>query len=107
MAITINAGRTFLICEDSGDITREEQGLYCSDTRWLNKYILTINGERPGVLLGGSPEYFSSVHYLTTKPEREKREIEAGSISIVRRREVNDGLRESIDISNFDSTACS
>ncbi|MGH2508976.1 MAG: glycogen debranching N-terminal domain-containing protein, partial [Ktedonobacteraceae bacterium] len=42
--ITINQGRTFMITDKQGCITRKsEQGVYAADTRFISSYKLSIN----------------------------------------------------------------
>ncbi len=108
MAVAIHSERTFLISDEAGDITGGELGFYTSDTRLLNRYVLSIEGMRPRLLSGGSADHNSSIHYLSTEPKREKREIEMGSIAISRRREIDGrALRERIEIESFDPKPCS
>lgn len=108
MVVAIHSERTFLICEESGDITGGEFGFYSSDTRLLNRYVLWIDGARPRILSGGSSNHRSSVHYLSTEPKREKREIEMGSIAIARQRKIGGrSLSERIEIESFDLKPCS
>lgn len=103
MSVTINAGRTFLITDEAGDVTGGEYGLYSVDMRLLSTYVLTLNGERPPVLSGRSVNYFTSVHYLSAETNGDKREIEVGSIAIARWREIDaeGDLFESMEIQNF------
>ncbi|MHB0976590.1 MAG: amylo-alpha-1,6-glucosidase [Candidatus Aquicultorales bacterium] len=106
MGVTINAGKTFLVSDEAGDITGGEHGLYSADMRLLSRYVLTLDGKRPLVLAGRPVNYFTSVHYLSAETHVDKREIEVGSIAVARWREIDaDGdLFESIEIENFGMT---
>ena len=42
--LRILEGATFCICDDVGDLQRHGEGLFTEDTRFLSRWILTING---------------------------------------------------------------
>ena len=97
MALTILEGSTFCISDDRGDIVDPVMGLFASDTRFLSRWVLTINGARPLPLSSDRVEYFSAAFYL-------RNPIVAGlapdEISIGRDRFVGDGMQESIVVHN-------
>ena len=64
MAFTILEGATFCICDDRGDVGDETSGFFAFDTRFLSRFRLTINGERPLLLSAAKVEYFSAAFYL-------------------------------------------
>src|SRR5437773_2100680 len=72
-------------------------GLFANDTRFLSRWILTINGARPLPLSSDRVEYFSAAFFL-------RNPVVAGlgpdEISIGRDRFVGDGMQESIVVHN-------
>jgi glycogen debranching enzyme len=98
MRITINSGTTFLISDDLGNIPDgTELGLYHEDTRFLSAFTLTLDGAPPLVLGAHSTAPYASAHFLTNPilPA-----IPRGQLSITRRRELGDGMREELEITN-------
>jgi glycogen debranching enzyme len=97
VALTILEGSTFCISDDRGDIVDPVMGLFANDTRFLSRWVLTINGARPLHLSSDRVEYFSAAFYL-------RNPIVAGlgpdEISIGRDRFVGDGMQESIVVHN-------
>ena len=97
MALTILEGSTFCISDDCGDIADPVMGLFANDTRFLSRWILTINGARPLPLSSDRVEYFSAAFFL-------RNPVVAGlgpdEISIGRDRFVGDGMQESIVVHN-------
>jgi glycogen debranching enzyme len=97
VALTILEGSTFCISDDCGDITDPVMGLFANDTRFLSRWMLTINGARPLPLSSDRVEYFSAAFYL-------RNPVVAGlgpdEISIGRDRFVGDGMQESIVVHN-------
>ena len=64
MALTILEGSTFCVSDERGDITEPVMGLFANDTRFLSRWVLTINGARPLVLSSDKVDYFSAAFYL-------------------------------------------
>ena len=62
--LTILEGSTFCICDELGDIARDDDGLFADDTRFLSRPELTIDGKRPLLLSSGKVEYFSAAFFL-------------------------------------------
>jgi glycogen debranching enzyme len=95
--ITVLEGSTFCICDDRGDVTGETSGLFADDTRFLSRFVLTIDGVRPLLLSSGKVEYFSAAFYL-------RNPISDGLahdvLSIARSRFVGDAMQERISIQN-------
>src|SRR5258708_14584014 len=48
-SVKINHGATFLVTDEQGSIPRDakDYGLYASDTRFLSRHELRLNGPRP------------------------------------------------------------
>ncbi len=64
MALTILEGSTFCMCDERGDVDGTTAGLFADDTRFLSRWILTVNGERPLLLSSDRVDYFSAAFYL-------------------------------------------
>ena len=95
--ITVLEGSTFCICDDRGDVTGETSGLFADDTRFLSRFVLTIDGERPLLLSSGKVEYFSAAFYLRN-PLSDG--LAHDVLSIARSRFVGDAMQERISIRN-------
>jgi hypothetical protein len=51
--ISILDGNTFIVSDRRGDVDAtptDTQGLFHNDTRFLSRWILTVDGKRPNVL---------------------------------------------------------
>lgn len=97
MKIVINEGTSFLITNEFGDSFGKESGLYYADTRFLNKFKLTIDGDNPVVLGTHTVDHYSSLHYLTNLSTEK---FPKNSLTIKRARFVGRGLHEDVDITN-------
>ena len=64
MALTILEGSTFCVSDERGDIEGPTTGLFARDTRFLSRWVLSINGARPLLLSADKVEYFSAAFYL-------------------------------------------
>jgi len=54
--VVLKEGSTFLVADARGDITGEHgSGLYEHDTRYLSRFVLTVNGHRPVVGTSARP----------------------------------------------------
>src|SRR5256714_1072942 len=97
MAVTILEGSTFCLSDEVGDLDGETSGFFAEDTRFLSRFMLTINGERPLLLSSGKVEYFSAAFYM--------RNPLAGGLgqdvlSIERRRFIGEGMQDVIAVEN-------
>ena len=97
MALTILEGSTFCLSDERGDIVEPTMGFFTNDTRFLSRWLLTVNGARPLLLSSYKVEYYSAAFYL--------RNPTAGGlghdeISIGRDRFVGDGMQEHITVTN-------
>jgi glycogen debranching enzyme len=98
MQITINDDATFLTCNELGDVPEGmELGLYHQDTRFLSHYELLLGGQRPLLLAARSTDYCAAIHFLTNPALPS---VPRGKVSLIRRREIGPGLRESIEVTN-------
>src|SRR5207244_12020841 len=55
---------TFCLSDEVGDLDGRTGGFFAEDTRFLSRFTLTINGERPLLLSSGKVEYFSAAFYM-------------------------------------------
>lgn len=100
--VSILDGNTFVVSDRRGDLEAtpaDTHGLFLNDTRFLSKWILTINGLRPKLLSIDDQAYFRVQHFLA---------LATGTVyvdshlSVVRRRCVGDGFQEDIVVENHD-----
>ena len=102
MRLTIHGDTTFLICDDLGDVADEtEAGLYHEDTRFLSAYTLLLDDTAPLLLAARATAPDSAAHFLTNPilPHTPR-----GQLSLIRRRSVQVGMREEIEIANYGET---
>jgi len=97
VTLTILEGSTFCVSDERGDIVDPVNGLFADDTRFLSRWLLTINGERPLRLSSDKVEYFSAAFYLRNPIAGG---LEQDVLSIGRDRFVGDGMQEHIVVVN-------
>ncbi|MBO0794629.1 MAG: amylo-alpha-1,6-glucosidase, partial [Ktedonobacteraceae bacterium] len=98
--VSILEGNTFVVSDQHGDIDAspsEPAGLFSSDTRFLSRWILTIDGVRPNLLSTDDLDYFAVRFFLV--PGTGTVYVDA-DFSIMRKRIVSKGFHEEITISN-------
>ena len=98
--VSILDGNTFVVSDLRGDIegsATDTNGLFASDTRFLSRWILTINGVRPDVLSTDDLHYFAAQFFLVL---RTGSIYVDSSMSIMRRRAVGNGFHEELIVSN-------
>jgi glycogen debranching enzyme len=91
--ITILEGSTFCVSDELGDLTEPMNGFFASDTRFLSRLCLTVNGARPLLLSYGKVEYFSAAWFLRNPPVGS---LGPDEVSIARRRFVGDGMQDHV-----------
>ncbi len=97
-SITLVDGSTFAVSDRSGDINGTDgDGLYLSDTRILNRLVVTIDGGRiePLSVISNGP--FSATFVGRTSPSAGHAD---SPLSVIRRRHVGRGIREDLEIRN-------
>src|ERR1700736_157648 len=101
--LTINHGNTFMVTEQSGEITADsEQGLFASDTRFVSYYSISADGEPWTRVTSSTPTYYGSRIYLTNSDLiTEKGPVPAGSLSLIVSRAMADGVHEDLDLVNY------
>ena len=100
--VKILDGNTFVVSDANGDIEAsltDPTGLFSFDTRFLSRWVLTINGERLNALSVDDLQYFETRFFLV--PGTGTVYIDA-KLSVIRRRAVGDGFHEELTILNHD-----
>jgi N-terminal domain of (some) glycogen debranching enzymes len=65
--VKILDGNTFVVSDEQGDIEAsptDPTGLFAFDTRFLSKWVLTVNGERLNALSVDDLQYFETRFFL-------------------------------------------
>ena len=91
--ITILEGATFCVSDELGDIVDPTTGFFAADTRFLSRFLLTIDGARPLLLSHGQVEYFSAAWFLRNPTVGG---LAHDSVSIQRSRFIGDGMQEHV-----------
>ncbi len=100
--VKILEGNTFVVSDDRGDIEAsltDPTGLFSFDTRFLSRWVLTIDGERLNALSTDDLQYFETRFFLV--PGTGTVYIDA-KLSVIRQRAVGDGFHEELTILNHD-----
>jgi glycogen debranching enzyme len=103
--VSILSGNAFVVSDARGDMDATplaNHGLFANDTRFLSRWILTINGMRPAPLSKDESEYFKVQFFLA---------LTTGTIyvdsklSVVRRRRIGRGFQEEVVLVNHDNAS--
>jgi glycogen debranching enzyme len=100
--VQILDGNTFVVSDTRGDIEAsltDPTGLFSFDSRYLSKWILTVDGERLNPLSVDDLQYFESRFFLV--PGTGTVYVDA-KLSVIRQRAVGDGFHEELTILNHD-----
>jgi glycogen debranching enzyme len=100
--VKILDGNTFVVSDERGDIEAsltDPTGLFSFDTRFLSKWVLTLNGERLNALSTDDLQYFETRFFLV--PGTGTVYIDA-KLSVIRERAVGNGFHEEITVLNHD-----
>src|SRR5688500_12368766 len=98
--VQILHGNTFVVSDDRGDIeasATDPTGLFSFDTRFLSRWVLTINNQRLTALSTDDLQYFEARFFLVSG---------SGTVyvdakqSVIRQRSVGNGFREALSILN-------
>ena len=98
--VQILEGNTFVVSDDRGDIessATDPTGLFSFDTRFLSKWVLTVNGQRLNALSTDDLQYFQSRFFLV--PGSGSVYVDS-RLTVIRQREVADGFREELRVLN-------
>jgi glycogen debranching enzyme len=100
--VRILNGNTFVVSDDRGDIEAsltDPTGLFSFDTRFLSRWVLTINGQRLTALSTDDLQYFEARFFLV--PGTGTVYIDSKQ-SVIRRRSVGTGFSEELSVLNHD-----
>ena len=97
MPLTILEGSTFCVSDELGDISEPTMGFFADDTRFLSRWVLTINGARPLMLSSRKVEYYSAAFFLRNPVVGD---LAHDEISIARERFIGDAMQEHLVVSN-------
>jgi glycogen debranching enzyme len=98
--VQILEGNTFVVSDTRGDIEAsltDPTGLFSFDTRFLSKWVLTIDGQRLNALSTDDLQYFETRFFLV--PGTGTVYVDA-KLSVIRQRAVGDGFHEELTILN-------
>ncbi len=100
--VKILDGNTFVVSDGRGDIEASltaPTGLFSFDTRFLSKWVLTVDGQRLNPLSVDDLHYFETRFFLV--PGTGTVYVDA-KLSVIRQRAVGDGFREQLTILNHE-----
>jgi glycogen debranching enzyme len=98
--VSVLDGSTFAVSDIRGDIDAAPftpEGLFYRDTRFLSRFVLTLDGRGTHVLSSDSVHYFFARFFLIPASASP---FDQPSYSIVRERRVGDGMREDLTVLN-------
>jgi glycogen debranching enzyme len=101
--VQILDGNTFVVSDARGDINAsltDPTGLFSFDTRFLSKWVLTLDGQRLNALSTDDLQYYETRFFLV--PGTGTVYVDA-DLSVIRQRSVSDGFHESLTILNHRS----
>lgn len=102
MSVNALDGNTFVVSDSCGDIEAspiEPNGLFSHDTRFLSRWVLTVNGDRLNSLSVDDLQYFETRFFLV--PGLSSVYVNA-TLSVIRQRAVSGGFHEELTILNHD-----
>jgi len=100
--VQILDGNTFVVSDDRGDIEAsltDPTGLFSFDTRFLSRWVLTVNGQRLTALSTDDLQYFETRFFLV--PGTGTVYVDS-KLSVIRQRAVAEGFSENLTILNHD-----
>jgi len=98
--VQILEGNTFVVSDERGDIeasATDPTGLFSFDTRFLSRWVLTINGQSMTALSTDDVQYFQARFFLV--PGASDVYVNA-DLTVIRLREVTDGFHEELRVLN-------
>src|SRR4051794_17592165 len=101
--VKILNGNTFVVSDVRGDVEArpsDPTGLFSFDTRFLSKWVLTVNGDRLTSLSTDDLQYYEARFFLV--PGVGSVYVNA-TLSVIRRRAVGNGFHEELSILNHDA----
>jgi len=100
--ISILDGSTFIVSDTRGDVDASPDvphGFFFRDTRFLSRWLLTLNGQPPDVLSTDNVRYDEAQFFLVPSSGTVD---EDPSLSVIRKRAVGDGFHEDVTVINHD-----
>src|SRR5690349_24231393 len=100
--VKILNGNTFVVSDARGDIEAsltDPTGLFSFDTRFLSRWVLTIDGHRLNALSTDDLQYFETRFFLV--PGTGTVYVDS-KLSVIRRRAVAEGFSETLTILNHE-----
>lgn len=102
--LTLVESRAFMVSSPNGDVVEgTSQGLFVSDTRFLSKFAVRVNGWSPEILTSGTINNYAATIYATNPADSA---FATRTLSIIRDRFVGDGVHEDIFIANHGENIC-
>jgi glycogen debranching enzyme len=101
--VQILEGNTFVVSDERGDIeasSSDPTGLFSFDTRYLSRWVLTVNGKRLNALSTDDLQYFQARFFLV--PASGSVYVDS-KLTVIREREVADGFREELRVLNHEN----
>src|SRR5688500_1281376 len=101
--VSILDGNTFVVSDQRGDIEAsmtDATGLFSFDTRFLSKWVLSVNGQRLTPLSVDDLQYFETRFFLV--PGTGTIYVDA-KLSVIRHRTVGNGFQEELTFFNHDN----
>src|SRR5436190_9397483 len=105
--VSILDGNTFVVSDDRGDIepsTSTPTGLFSFDTRFLSRWVLSVDDQRLLALSTDDLQYFEALFFLV--PGTGTVYIDS-RVTVIRERAVGDGFHEELTILNHDGSPVS
>jgi glycogen debranching enzyme len=103
--VQILEGNTFVVSDERGDIqasATDATGLFSFDTRFLSRWVLTVNGQSMSALSTDDLQYFQARFFLV--PGAADVYVNA-DLTVIRLREVADGFHEELRVLNHRNEA--
>jgi glycogen debranching enzyme len=100
--VSILDGNTFVVSDTRGDIeasSTDPTGLFSFDTRFLSKWVLTVDGQRLNALSTDDLNYYEARFFLV--PGTGTVYVDS-KLSVIRKRAVAEGFDEELTILNHD-----
>jgi len=104
-SVEILDGNTFVVSDGSGDIeasSTDPTGLFSYDTRFLSRWVLTVDGRRLTPLSTDDVNYFEARFFLV--PGTGTVYVDS-KLSVIRKRAVGRGFHEQLTVMNHDEQA--
>ncbi|MGI8685852.1 MAG: amylo-alpha-1,6-glucosidase [Acidimicrobiales bacterium] len=97
--VTLVQGSAFCISGRSGDMAAGmPHGLFFRDSRFLSRFELRLNGQRPEPLAASTPDPFSAVYVSRTRPRAGQSD---STLLVFRHRWIGRGMREDLVLRNY------